>query len=499
MKARHLWTAGVALGVLGDWWLRGVPWGLGAFLWGGLLTGAAGVFGWDRWAGSRGAGLLGLGLGLACLGLWVWRDSEFLRVLGLLAFFGGHLWWWLGCRGTRLSRLRAGGVIVDGLEDLASLVGVALTWIRRLGEDAGCSGRRRRTWVSVGVGLLLGLVVLVVFGALLRAGDPLFRRWTDVLLGWDWRKPVSHVVVTMGLGGLAGGYLGLLGQTRGDVVRRSVRGLEFRRPGWVAVALPLGVLNLMFAIWAVAQFRYWFGGLETVLGTAGLTVAEYARQGFFELVAVAGLVLVVLWGGHAVLDRRDGIGGRVYRVLAVFLLVWVGWVMVSAVQRLMLYVARFGLTESRIYAAAFLGWVGVVLVWFACTVLRDREERFLPVAWLAGMLWVWLVGGLNPQAWAAGVNLSRVTRGHELDVRYLAGLRADAVPVIARMWDRLRPEQRELLERAWVRRWGEPVWDWRTWNLARWRARRELGRLRAEAGGEAAGADRVGPRSGGVD
>ena len=39
----------------------------------------------------------------------------------------------------------------------------------------------------------------------------------------------------------------------------------------------------------LVQLSYLFGGYHTVLDTAGLTLAQYARSGFFELVMVASL------------------------------------------------------------------------------------------------------------------------------------------------------------------------------------------------------------------
>ena len=58
--------------------------------------------------------------------------------------------------------------------------------------------------------------------------------------------------------------------------------------GIVEVTVVLGLLDLLFLVFAVVQLPYLFGGVVQV---ARLGYSEYARRGFFELVWVAGLTL----------------------------------------------------------------------------------------------------------------------------------------------------------------------------------------------------------------
>ena len=72
------------------------------------------------------------------------------------------------------------------------------------------------------------------------------------------------------------------------------------------------------------QVRYFFGGEELVQAVTGLTYAEYARRGFFELVAVAALLLGVLlavdWLARDVVGRAR----HALRLLTVVLLTFIG-------------------------------------------------------------------------------------------------------------------------------------------------------------------------------
>lgn len=485
MKPWWIGWAGLLMGLLGDWWLRGGPWGLGACLWAFLLTVLASGVGWGRGPEGRGLGLLGLWLGMAGFGWWVWRDTEFLLAMGTLGFASGLALWCLNCRGLDPGRLRLREVVLGGVEALACTMAGPGLMVRQVigGRPPTVRTRWMLQAVSVVVGLVFTVLVVGMVGFLLRAGDPLFRRWTDLLLAWRVENLWWHGVMTAVLGWFATGYLWVLTQRRGEWVAEWSAWQPGLRLGWVTVALPLAALNGLFVVWGAAQFQYWFGGLETVLATAGLTVAGYARRGFFELVMVAALVPGVVWLGGAILDRTNRLGWNVYRGLSGMLWVWVGWVMVSAVQRLGLYVGLFGLTESRVYAGAVLGWVAAAMVWFGVTVWRGRPERFLIGVWLAGLVWVLVVGACNPQGWVARVNLARAAREGRLDVRYLAGLGADAVPVIVEAWDGLSRGQRMVLEEQLLGRWRRVAGDWRSWNYARWRASRAVRALPNEAAG----------------
>ena len=74
--------------------------------------------------------------------------------------------------------------------------------------------------------------------------------------------------------------------------------------------IPLALLNTLFLIFVGVQFAVLFGGHDRVLETTGLTYAEYARSGFWQLLVVTGLTFVVIataWRFAEVRTRRDSI------------------------------------------------------------------------------------------------------------------------------------------------------------------------------------------------
>jgi hypothetical protein len=168
----------------------------------------------------------------------------------------------------------------------------------------------------------------------------------------------------------------------------------------------------------------------------------------------------------------------------------------SALQRMRLYQGEFGLTESRFYATALIVWLGVVLVWFALTVLRGRPARFAWGTPLSGLAAVALLNVMDPDARIARVNVAHAAGAQRLDTDYLALLSADAVPVLAPAIAALPARDVchvaiGLLLRHDEYRAGQ---DWRSWNHSRARAERLLAGRAAALESLGCLADRPQPR-----
>jgi uncharacterized membrane protein len=249
-------------------------------------------------------------------------------------------------------------------------------------------------------------------------------------------------------------------------------------------------LDALFLLFVVVQFRYLFGGDALIQGTPGLTYAAYARRGFFELVFAVVLVLPVLLAADSVLDRRNRRDDLLFRVLAGFQIALVLAIAASALERMRLYRANYGLTESRFYAMVLLIWMGAMLLWLAATVLRGRRDLYAFGMLVSGLATVGLLFAINPDAIVARTNLARMTSTGapgRFDVVYASRLSADAVPVLLRGLAALPRQVQCPLARHILRRWSPerelPLRRW-NWSVAQAReaVRENQGRLRSLLG-----------------
>lgn len=237
--------------------------------------------------------------------------------------------------------------------------------------------------------------------------------------------------------------------------------------GQTETAILMGCLALLFTTFVILQASYLFGGRELIEARSGLTLADYARQGFFELLAVAALTMGVLMAlasvqCHQVLFQR--LGGILIACVLIMLL--------SSVYRLNLYVEQFGLTIARVVALTLMLWLGISLLWFAATVLRGNARGFLAGLVISGMACCMVFAAINPAARVAEVNINHSqSSGEQLDINYLHRLGADVVPFLLANETNCRVIS-ELFSR-WASTTATPFTstDWRDWNAARAAAR----------------------------
>jgi hypothetical protein len=233
---------------------------------------------------------------------------------------------------------------------------------------------------------------------------------------------------------------------------------------------------MLFFAFVLVQARWLFGGAAALQAVPGLTVAEYARRGFFQLVVAAALVLPLLLIADA--GAQTAAARRTTRILSGALVALVFVVMVSAMQRMTLYTQRFGLTEQRVYGTAFMGWLAVVFAWFVITTLRGRRRRFAVGPVIAGITSVFALAAANPDALITRVNMERAHAGAQVDGAYLAQLSADAAPEVLKHFGELAAPARCTIARRLLRQAADP-YSWRTANLARVQAEQLVGQNRA--------------------
>lgn len=467
---------GLGLGLLGNLLLRIPTVGVNLTLWLLALILVL-AFRWPRASGGEppSGRLLLWSFGAFTL-VFSWRSAETLQSFNVLTGFVLLAWAIARRRGTPL---RLGGVVTQIYRLARWGAEVALGGVPLLIRGGGwprlvmTSGWQRASRVLVGV--VIALPLLLIFGGLLTSADLAFRGWVQDLVRIDFAKVRSHAVLTTFFAWVAWGVLGSLLPERGRHAD-SVNLPRTVRLGPIETGVALGLVDLLFLAFVVFQVRYLFGGHELIEATVGLTYAEYARNGFFELVAVVALAVPVLLVADWLLTDADR---KVYRGLAGLTVIMLGVMLASAAWRMRLYQQAYGWTELRFYVNAFMIWLAAVLLWFSATVLPGKREHFTFGAMVAGMALVLGLNAANPQAWVAERNLARAVAGEPLDLAYLRELGPDAV---ARMTDfvpllprELAASLRALLEEQAA---NQPE-DWRGWTWSRHAARQAMRDLRA--------------------
>lgn len=433
LAARVLVDA-LLLGIVGDALLRVSSWGVNLTLWSIALVVAMLTLGRRKFDAlppdARWISGLAVGLALAFL----WRDSASLAVYNALALAAT-----LALLATAIARDADFTVAHGRVRDLVHSVtrigaGALFGMLPLVLSDVSfrdVAGARGGARLIAGVrAALIAIPLLLVFGGLFASADPVFARIVGDAFRLDIEEVASHLILSGIIAWLIGGSLRatVLTTGRGAPIVRFPDGAL----GLSEVSVALGSLVLLFAAFVGVQLRYFLGGEALVQATAGMSYADYARRGFFELVAVSALVLPVLLAANALLRRDTPRADRVYRVLAGTLIGLLAVIMYSAMTRMRLYQAAYGFSTDRLYATVFMAWLVVVFGWFCATVLRGRERGFLAGVLVSAWAFLAALNASDPAGVVARANIARAERGHELDVAYTARLGADAAPVLTR-------------------------------------------------------------------
>lgn len=518
--------AAVLLGVLGDVLLRQTPWGLNVLLFVGALAAAMIMLILRRRQEFWNAQTVALNIALVFFAaMFVWRDSMELKIYDALAILTI-----LAVLTLPALKIKAqiAGVSHFIIGFIWSGINAAFAPFILFFDDVKWKTIPQAGWskhlISVLRGLAIATPLVLVFGALFVAADAVFENLVQRTFNIDGGVLVSHLLIAGFLSWIIAGYLrgSLLGNfsnaaaevflEKSDEIKPqtlSVTEIKDEEPpqaeeqpkqedetkrnwqnfdssvlpqmftlGAIETSIILGLINLLFLAFVIVQIPYLFGGMDLVQNTQDFKLAEYARRGFGELVAVSALVLPILLASHWLLRKDRAANEKIYRVLAAIQIALLFVIMLSATQRLLLLTGNlgYGLTTVRLYPMIFMIWLAMIFIWFGLTVLRGAREQF---AW--GALWTALfmlgtIHVLNPDDYIVRTNIRLMQEGRSFDAHYNSNLSDDAVPTLLENLPEMSFDQQCTVKHKLSRRLNQTNQenDFRSWNLSRRKARRQM-------------------------
>ena len=364
----------------------------------------------------------------------------------------------------------------------------AVTDATRTLPSGRTAARRAAPALPVIRGLLIALPLLVIFVVLFSSADAVFARRLEDLFGWEldlgdlgWRIVLAAVLAWIAAGGLA------LAASIAPSAPAPTSESSGPRIGTTEIVTVLLVLDALFAAFVVLQAVYLFGGIDTIQA-AGLTYAEYARRGFFELVVVAIIAGAVVIAADRLASQRS----RALIGAAIGLALLTGVVLLSAASRLRLYQEAYGWTELRFYVLGTIVVLGIGLVGLVVTLLADRVRWMGHVLIVTGLVVGLALTLIGPVRFITEQNVARAldpslvppNGSSGLDVSYAVSLGDDAIPELVRVLPALDEPSAQLLGDSLSFRLDELESDpglnaWQAWNAGREAARDALEAARA--------------------
>jgi hypothetical protein len=352
------------------------------------------------------------------------------------------------------------------------------------------STRGTRTIMPVLRGLLLALPVAIVFIGLLASADVVFASWVGSLFSISLpnvQDALWHIVIILTVAWILAGGLAFAISRRGAAENEPWESVLDTVPqkihiGFVEGAVVLTVVNVIFLAFGWIQLTYLFGGPANIT-SEGYTYADYARRGFFELVAVSVLTMALILGLHSFTWRETRMQSNVFKSLATLMVVLTCVLLASAFDRMWLYEEAYGFTHLRLIVHVFEIWLALLFCWLVFT-LWANSRKFALGAFVAVLGFLATLNLINMDSTIAERNVARFVSTGNIDSDFLMQLSEDATPTLLANLHALSPADQERLlyslgNNLQVMEGDE---NWRSvpsFNIARWQAYSALQASRA--------------------
>jgi len=338
--------------------------------------------------------------------------------------------------------------------------------------------KNRNAWIRIIKSALMAVPILIIFGALFSQADLAFSKFINSFVAITISERTIQYLILLCFAFVASlsflSYIFFHNKTRMTPEKPDVA----ERPGReIEILVFLGLIAVLFLIFIGFQITYLFGG-ETNIVKAGFTYAEYAHHGFWELVSVAMLSLLVLLASEKYTGAESG--NNRFLIPALILISEVIIVIVSAFKRLSLYIDAYSMTELRFYVAGFIILLLVLFILLAVKFIKTKEEHFFTFGTLLSFVaFLIIVNIVNPDSFIATSNLKRYYRTGKIDVLYVGNLSVDAELKKIELYKKLEDKDKETLRRLFQKekdRLQKSI-EWQSTNISRAQALKLLNEL----------------------
>ncbi len=406
------------------------------------------------------------------------RANEFLNFLNICAALGLLMLLANQLIGTPVVLMRLWDYLLMVVVAPFRMLARALGTLLQIGQYKS-SDKNRDIWLRILKGTLMALPILVVFVILFQEADMAFYQFTNSFGQFEVSERTMQSIALFVFTFVAGlSYLSYIFFTEKP---QPVERLEQDRAQvWegrgMEVMVALGLIAALFLVFIFFQVTYLFGGESNIIN-AGFTYAEYARRGFWELLAVGIISLAVLLAAekYAGAGLAPGVKpDRRFLIPSLILIAEVVVIIVSAFKRMSLYTDAYGQTIQRFYGAAFIILLLVLFILLAYKFLKSNPEQFFTFgALMSGAAFLILVNLVNPDAFIAQSHLEQFSRTGKVDVQYVGQLSADSVAEQIDLYDKVQGADKDALHalllehKADLQEYGK---HWQSANVSRSKA-----------------------------
>ena len=235
------------------------------------------------------------------------------------------------------------------------------------------------------------------------------------------------------------------------------------------------ILSIVYIVFSIIQIVYlFFGQMEL---PSGYTYAEYARQGFFQLlfVCIINLIMVLI----CMYRFKES---KVLKVILTIISLCTYIMIASSALRMIIYIKFYYLTFLRVFVLWSLAVIFLLMTGVLVTVYKNKFPLFRYSMIIVTVLYITLSFS-HPDYWIAKCNVANLTnygkseffeqRGGYKDMYYLFTLSMDAAPVLLDMSNYNEEMHKDMLVENYIEKAEEKTenLNLRNFNVSRYIAK----------------------------
>lgn len=197
------------------------------------------------------------------------------------------------------------------------------------------------------------------------------------------------------------------------------------------IKLLLTTLNIIYIIFDIIQIR----SLLLHHVSMDISYAEYARQGFFQLMFVSLINIIVILISKKSENQKDKKTTTYIKIMNILMIVLTFVIIISAFIRMYMYECEFGYTLLRLLVYITLATEVILLI---PTIIYITNSKFNIVkSYMIILISVYtIINFINVDYIIAYKNINRYHNKKELDIVYLENNSADNIPLLIDLYNK---------------------------------------------------------------
>lgn len=236
------------------------------------------------------------------------------------------------------------------------------------------------------------------------------------------------------------------------------------------IKLLLITLNVIYIIFDIIQIK------SLLLHSVGETIsyAEYARQGFFQLMVVSLINLCVILYTKRYNNKKDN---NKLKILSIILVIFTFIIIISSFIRMYLYEQEFGYTLLRLLVYISLFTETICLIPTIIYILKDKFN--IVKSYMVILITVYIIiNYINIDKIIVVNNIDRYYKKKDIDLVYLMNDHADNIPELIKFLDEVKDKKIKTELSEYLEKINLKTEDFREWNLSKEKASKCLKKLK---------------------